>query len=55
MILTGMGIGACFSLCMTMFSIRSKTTAGSMALSGFWSVGRLLDRGDRAFSTWYGT
>ncbi|WP_337245447.1 MFS transporter, partial [Weissella confusa] len=35
MILTGMGIGACFSLCMTMFSIRSKTTAGSMALSGF--------------------
>lgn len=35
MVLTGMGIGACFSLCMTMFSIRSKTTAGSMALSGF--------------------
>lgn len=35
MILTGMGIGACFSLCMTMFSIRSKATAGSMALSGF--------------------
>ena len=35
MILTGMGIGACFSLCMTLFSIRSRTTAGSTMLSGF--------------------
>ncbi|UXR76034.1 MULTISPECIES: MFS transporter [unclassified Staphylococcus] len=35
MILTGMGIGACFSLCMTLFSIRAKTTRVSMALSGF--------------------
>ena len=35
MILTGMGIGACFSVCMTLFSIRAKTTRVSMALSGF--------------------
>ncbi len=35
MILTGMGIGACFSLCMTLFSIRSRTTAGSTMLSVF--------------------
>ncbi|QLK86736.1 MFS transporter [Staphylococcus sp. 17KM0847] len=35
MILTGMGIGACFSLCMTLFSIRARTTRVSMALSGF--------------------
>lgn len=35
MILTGMGIGACFSVCMTLFSIRARTTRVSMALSGF--------------------
>ncbi|MGV3041759.1 CynX/NimT family MFS transporter [Staphylococcus rostri] len=35
MIFTGMGIGACFSVCMTLFSIRAKTTRVSMALSGF--------------------
>lgn len=50
MILTGMGVGACFSLCMTLFSIRSRTTKGSLSLSGFgqsigyWiaSIGPLL-------------
>ncbi|MBI5974322.1 CynX/NimT family MFS transporter [Staphylococcus canis] len=43
MILTGMGIGACFSICMTFFSIRARTTKGSLALSGFGqSVGYLV-------------
>lgn len=35
MIFSGLAIGACFSLCMTLFSIRAKTTQGSMQLSGF--------------------
>lgn len=43
MILTGMGIGACFSVCMTFFSIRARTMKGSLALSGFGqSVGYLV-------------
>lgn len=28
-------MGACFSLCMTFFSIRARTSGGSVSLSGF--------------------
>lgn len=36
-------MGACFSLCMTFFSIRARTSEGSIALSGFGqSVGYLI-------------
>ncbi len=35
MIVSGLAMGACFSLCMTFFSIRARTNAGSMSLSGF--------------------
>lgn len=43
MIFSGMAVGACFSLCMTLFSIRAKTTTGSMQLSGFGqTVGYLI-------------
>ncbi|MER2036353.1 CynX/NimT family MFS transporter [Mammaliicoccus vitulinus] len=34
-IIAGFGMGAGFSLCMTFFSIRARTNAGSMSLSGF--------------------
>ncbi|WP_105994688.1 CynX/NimT family MFS transporter [Staphylococcus simulans] len=35
MILAGFGMGSGFSLCMTFFSIRARTSDGSIALSGF--------------------
>lgn len=35
MIIAGLAMGACFSLCMTFFSIRARTSKGSMSLSGF--------------------
>ncbi|WP_016999010.1 MFS transporter [Mammaliicoccus lentus] len=35
MVIAGLGMGACFSICMTFFSIRARTSAGSMSLSGF--------------------
>ncbi|MGK9045508.1 CynX/NimT family MFS transporter [Mammaliicoccus vitulinus] len=34
-IIAGFGMGSGFSLCMTFFSIRARTNAGSMSLSGF--------------------
>ncbi|SCT00466.1 CynX/NimT family MFS transporter [Staphylococcus caeli] len=34
-IIVGLAMGACFSLCMTLFSIRARTSDGSIALSGF--------------------
>ncbi|MEB8127896.1 MFS transporter [Staphylococcus succinus] len=42
-IIAGLAMGACFSLCMTFFSIRARTSEGSIALSGFGqSVGYLI-------------
>ncbi|MEB7779791.1 MFS transporter [Mammaliicoccus fleurettii] len=42
-IIAGFGMGAGFSLCMTFFSIRARTNAGSMSLSGFGqSVGYFI-------------
>lgn len=42
-IIAGLGMGACFSLCMTFFSIRARTSDGSIALSGFGqSIGYLI-------------
>ncbi|MCG7337977.1 MFS transporter [Staphylococcus sp. ACRSN] len=42
-IIAGLAMGACFSLCMTFFSIRAKTSEGSISLSGFGqSVGYLI-------------
>lgn len=42
-IIAGLAMGACFSLCMTFFSIRARTGDGSIALSGFGqSVGYLI-------------
>ncbi|WP_436855621.1 CynX/NimT family MFS transporter [Staphylococcus caeli] len=34
-VIVGLAMGACFSLCMTLFSIRARTSDGSIALSGF--------------------
>lgn len=34
-IVSGLAMGACFSLCMTFFSIRARTSDGSVSLSGF--------------------
>lgn len=34
-IISGLAMGACFSLCMTFFSIRARTSGGSVSLSGF--------------------
>ncbi|NWK83621.1 MFS transporter [Staphylococcus sp. GSSP0090] len=43
MVTVGLGMGACFSLCMTFFSIRARTSNGSISLSGFGqSVGYLI-------------
>lgn len=43
MIIIGLAMGACFSLCMTFFSIRARTSKGSIALSGFGqSIGYLI-------------
>ncbi|PHK49029.1 CynX/NimT family MFS transporter [Staphylococcus edaphicus] len=43
MIIAGLAMGACFSLCMTFFSIRARTSDGSISLSGFGqSVGYLV-------------
>ncbi|MEB6332031.1 MFS transporter [Staphylococcus pseudoxylosus] len=42
-IIAGLAMGACFSLCMTFFSIRARTSDGSISLSGFGqSVGYLI-------------
>ncbi|MDT3960053.1 MFS transporter [Staphylococcus kloosii] len=42
-IIIGLAMGACFSLCMTFFSIRARTSKGSIALSGFGqSIGYLI-------------
>ncbi|XVL26752.1 MFS transporter [Staphylococcus equorum] len=42
-VIAGLGMGACFSLCMTFFSIRANTSEGSISLSGFGqSVGYLI-------------
>lgn len=42
-IIVGLAMGACFSLCMTFFSIRARTSDGSISLSGFGqSVGYLI-------------
>ncbi|RIL43113.1 MFS transporter [Staphylococcus gallinarum] len=42
-VIAGLAMGACFSLCMTFFSIRAKTSEGSISLSGFGqSVGYLI-------------
>lgn len=42
-IIAGFGMGAGFSLCMTFFSIRARTNAGSISLSGFGqSVGYFI-------------
>lgn len=43
MVIAGLAMGACFSLCMTFFSIRARTSDGSISLSGFGqSVGYLI-------------
>lgn len=43
MLIIGLAMGACFSLCMTFFSIRARTSKGSIALSGFGqSIGYLI-------------
>lgn len=43
MMIEGLALGACFSLCMTFFSIRARTSEGSIALSGFGqSIGYLI-------------
>ncbi|MBO1198735.1 MFS transporter [Staphylococcus simiae] len=43
MIIAGLAMGACFSLCMTFFSIRARTHGGSISLSGFGqSIGYLI-------------
>lgn len=42
-VIAGLAMGACFSLCMTFFSIRAHTSEGSISLSGFGqSVGYLI-------------
>ncbi len=42
-VIAGLAMGACFSLCMTFFSIRANTSEGSISLSGFGqSVGYLI-------------
>ncbi|MEB8173630.1 MFS transporter [Staphylococcus equorum] len=42
-VIAGLAMGACFSLCMTLFSIRANTSEGSISLSGFGqSVGYLI-------------
>src|SRR5699024_1167932 len=42
-IVAGLAMGACFSLCMTFFSIRANTSNGSISLSGFGqSIGYLI-------------
>ncbi|MBU6132929.1 MFS transporter [Staphylococcus xylosus] len=42
-IIAGLAMGACFSLCMTFFSIRARTSDGSISLSGFGqSIGYLI-------------
>ncbi|MBF7017951.1 CynX/NimT family MFS transporter [Staphylococcus durrellii] len=42
-IIIGLAMGACFSLCMTFFSIRARSSKGSIALSGFGqSIGYLI-------------
>lgn len=42
-VIVGLAMGACFSLCMTFFSIRANTSEGSISLSGFGqSVGYLI-------------
>ncbi|MFH4908143.1 CynX/NimT family MFS transporter [Staphylococcus cohnii] len=42
-VIAGLAMGACFSLCMTFFSIRARTSDGSISLSGFGqSVGYLI-------------
>lgn len=43
MVIVGLAMGACFSLCMTFFSIRARTSNGSISLSGFGqSVGYFI-------------
>ena len=43
MVIAGLAMGACFSLCMTFFSIRARTQDGSISLSGFGqSIGYLV-------------
>ena len=43
MVIAGLAMGACFSLCMIFFSIRARTSDGSISLSGFGqSVGYLI-------------